>query len=167
MTYQANVDGQPSYEIQVKPGAILLNNHEITLNLVKINEQSYHILSQNQSFNVEVEEINLHTKKFLLKINGKPVEITLQDELDQLMATMGLQSLEENHDKEIKAPMPGLILQIAIEEGQKVNAGDTLLTLEAMKMENVLKSPTQGVVSAIKVKEQQSVEKNQVLVIIE
>lgn len=167
MTYKAFTDDQKPYDIRIKSGTILLNNREITLDLAKINEHLYHIISQNQSVNVEVVKSNLSTKQFLFKINGKPIEVVLHDQLDQLIEQMGMQTSEEEHEKEIAAPMPGLILSIAVKEGQEVKKGDVLLTLEAMKMENALKSPTQGVVAAIRVKERQSVEKNQLLVLIE
>lgn len=64
----------------------------------------------------------------------------------------------------IKAPMPGLVLKIMISENQDINEGDSVLILEAMKMENVIKSPGTGKVKIIKVKERDAVEKNEVLV---
>ena len=64
---------------------------------------------------------------------------------------------------EIKAPMPGLILDIKVEVGQEVKKGDPILILEAMKMENILKSPGDGIVKAIKVKVKDNVEKGQLL----
>jgi biotin carboxyl carrier protein len=65
---------------------------------------------------------------------------------------------------EIKAPMPGLVLRIPINEGDSVSKGEGLLVLEAMKMENIIKSPGDVVVSKILVKPGQAVEKNQLLV---
>jgi biotin carboxyl carrier protein len=65
---------------------------------------------------------------------------------------------------DIKAPMPGLIVAIKVEEGQTVAKGDPIMILEAMKMENILKSPGDGVVKAIKVKLRDNVEKGQVLI---
>lgn len=167
MTYKAFTGDQQPYDIQIKSGTILVNNQEITLDLIKINQQLYHIISQNQSFNAEVIVSDLLAKKFFFKINGKPVEVVLHDQLDQMIEQMGMQAGEEAHEKEITAPMPGLILNIAVKEGQKVKKGEALLTLEAMKMENMLKSPAEGVISAIYVKDRQSVEKNQLLISIE
>jgi len=66
--------------------------------------------------------------------------------------------------KEIKAPMPGLILDLKVAPGDQVQKGDVLLILEAMKMENSIKSPGDGVVKEVKVSLKQSVEKNQVLI---
>ncbi|MBK8879597.1 MAG: acetyl-CoA carboxylase biotin carboxyl carrier protein subunit [Haliscomenobacter sp.] len=65
--------------------------------------------------------------------------------------------------KEIKAPMPGLVLEISVKEGDTVEKGQSLLILEAMKMENVLKSPGDGVVKRIFVDKGRPVDKNQIL----
>jgi len=66
--------------------------------------------------------------------------------------------------KEIKAPMPGLILDIKVAPGDVVKKGDVLVILEAMKMENSIKSPGDGMVKIVRVGLKQSVEKNQVLI---
>ena len=66
--------------------------------------------------------------------------------------------------KDIKAPMPGLILDIMVEVGQEVKKGDALMILEAMKMENVLKSTGEGTITSIEVEKGQSVEKNNILI---
>lgn len=167
MTYKAIVNDQEPIDIQIKSdGAILLNKNEMHLEPDKINEHTYHIISQQQTFNVEVLQADFKSRKFLLKINGKPAEVVLRDRFDQLIEQMGMQAMESEHEKEVKAPMPGLILNIPVKEGQEVNKGDTLLTLEAMKMENVIKAPVAGVISNIHIKEQQSVEKSQLLMVI-
>ena len=66
---------------------------------------------------------------------------------------------------DVKAPMPGLILEIKVQPGQEVKKGDPIMILEAMKMENILKSPGDGIVREIKVVEKQNVEKNQILIL--
>ncbi|MNF13023.1 Glutaconyl-CoA decarboxylase subunit gamma [compost metagenome] len=65
---------------------------------------------------------------------------------------------------EIKAPMPGLVLNVIVESGQEVNKGDNLLILEAMKMENIIKSPSSGIVKKILVTKGDKVEKNEILI---
>ncbi len=64
----------------------------------------------------------------------------------------------------LKAPMPGLVVRISVEEGAKVEAGSPLVVLEAMKMENELRATGPAVVRGVKVKPGQAVEKGQVLV---
>jgi biotin carboxyl carrier protein len=77
---------------------------------------------------------------------------------------MGLSTNITFQIKEIKAPMPGLVLDLEVEPGQTVSQGDVLLILEAMKMENVLKSPGDGIVKSIAVKKGDAVEKGQILI---
>ena len=64
----------------------------------------------------------------------------------------------------VKAPMPGLVLRVEVSEGQTVVAGDGLVVLEAMKMENEIKAPVAGRVTAIHVSDGQAVDKGTVLV---
>ena len=68
---------------------------------------------------------------------------------------------------DIKAPMPGMVLQVMVENGQKIKKGDAIVVLEAMKMENILKSPADGIIRKIHVIMGDKVEKNQVMVILE
>jgi biotin carboxyl carrier protein len=84
--------------------------------------------------------------------------------MDLLLAKLGIEHSAESAVKDVKAPMPGLIIDIALEAGQEVKKGDTLLILEAMKMENVIKCPADGIVSKVHIKKGESVEKNQILV---
>lgn len=166
MKYKAYTGKEKTYKVQTQPDTILLNNQEITLDLRKINDHTYHIIRQNQSVRLEVLEASFATKKFKFKINGKLIAIVLQDSLDQLIDQMGMSAIQAATEKEVKAPMPGLILHVAIQEGQEVKAGDPLFTLEAMKMENVIKSPLTGKITSLQVKTKQGVEKNQVLAVI-
>ena len=65
---------------------------------------------------------------------------------------------------EVLAPMPGLVIQIIAKEGMQVVKGDPLIVLEAMKMENMIKSPTDGIVKSVEVQQNKTVDKNQVLI---
>ena len=63
----------------------------------------------------------------------------------------------------LKAPMPGLVISILVEEGMQVSQGDVLVILESMKMQNELKTPKDGVVSRVRIKNGDSVERKQTL----
>ncbi len=67
----------------------------------------------------------------------------------------------------LRAAMPGLVVKVEVEPGQKIKKGDSLLIVEAMKMENEIKAQSPGVVKEIKVKPGQPVEKNQILIVFE
>ena len=71
---------------------------------------------------------------------------------------------EARGPQEIVAPMPGKVVSFAVKVGDKVKAGQSLAVMEAMKMENILKSPGEGVIKNLKVKKGDNVEKGQVLI---
>ena len=97
-------------------------------------------------------------------VNGKNYELKLSNELDQLLLKMGMGKSKDNKMDVVKAPMPGLVLHILVEIGQSIEKGDSLIILEAMKMENIIKATGSGIVKAIKVSTKDAVEKNQVLI---
>ena len=77
---------------------------------------------------------------------------------------MGLTLAAAQVINDSKAPMPGLILDVQVKEGDEVKEGDYLLVLEAMKMENTLTAPRDGVVKSITVSKGQTVDKNRLLI---
>lgn len=134
------------------------------LDFVKESETTFHILKDNQSYRAEVVELDFAKKTFALKINGNPYQIQLADEFDQLVNQLGLSVVSSQKVEDVKAPMPGLVLEVAAEIGQEVKKGDPLLILEAMKMENVIKSMGDGTVKAIHIKQGEALEKGQLMI---
>lgn len=124
----------------------------------------FHILKDQQSYLAEIIEEDYNSKEFTIKINGHLFQIKLLDEHDQMVKSLGLSKKQINKVNEIKAPMPGLILEVLIKEGDTIENDTPLLILEAMKMENVLKSQGDGVVKSILIKKGDAVEKGQVLI---
>ena len=102
-----------------------------------------------------------------LEVEGEIYETVIKDELDQMLDKMGFSAAATRHVKEIKAPMPGMVLSVAVTEGQEMNEGDRILILEAMKMENSIMIHTNAVIKSIKVAAGQAVDKGQVLVELE
>ena len=131
--------------------------------IVKLSENTYHVIWNNRSFTVEIVESDLSGKTFQFLINGKRYYTSAKDQLDILLDGMGMNKGSANKLNHLKAPMPGLIQSIAVNEGDEVNKGDNLLVLVAMKMENVIKAPGTGIVKSLKIMPGQIVEKNQVL----
>ncbi|RZK31635.1 MAG: biotin/lipoyl-binding protein, partial [Hymenobacter sp.] len=119
---------------------------------------------QGKSYNAEVVSADYATKTFVLKLNGQRIELQAKDRFDRLLDQMGLSNATAAKVNELKAPMPGLIVDIRVQPGQAVQKGDPLLVLEAMKMENILKAPADGVISSVKVDLRANVTKGQVLV---
>ena len=131
---------------------------------VKVREGQFHILFKGQSLVADVVETNTAKKTFLIRINNNNYSVQLKDQYDELLQSLGMNSLKNQKELEIKAPMPGRVLDIMLSTGSSVVKGDGVLVLEAMKMENVIKSPIDGVIKNIAVVKNQTVEKNEVLV---
>jgi biotin carboxyl carrier protein len=127
-------------------------------------EGKWHFLYEGKSFHVDVEETHYAEKMFTLRINGFRHRIALNDPYDVLVDKLGLAKKPVQIAHQIKAPMPGLVRDIMVAPGQAVMVGDPILILEAMKMENIIKSPGDGIVETIPVEVGASVEKGQVLV---
>jgi len=139
----------------------LTNVDNITLNDSYVNNQI--ILDNNKSKLVSVKLVDHELKRYQIQIDGRTYQVQISDVVDQQIQKMNLKSKRSNQLKELRAPMPGLVRQVNINVGDQVDSGDSLFILEAMKMENLLKSPVNGVVSEIFVKPGESVEKNQIL----
>ncbi len=97
-------------------------------------------------------------------LDGRPFEVALADERQQLLKRFGGGAGARKTGADLKAPMPGLVVRLAVAEGDRVEAGQPILILEAMKMENDLKAPASGIVRKIHVTERQAVEKGTLLV---
>ncbi|MBI5370969.1 MAG: acetyl-CoA carboxylase biotin carboxyl carrier protein subunit [Sphingobacteriales bacterium] len=134
---------------------------------IKKSTEDFNIIRGNRSVNARLLESDSVGKKLKLEIDGESFELEIKDELDQMLDSMGFSTASTKHIKEIKAPMPGLVLDIAVKEGQEVKEGDRILILEAMKMENSIMIQSNAVIKRIAVTPGQAVDKNQVLVELE
>ncbi|QMU30291.1 acetyl-CoA carboxylase biotin carboxyl carrier protein subunit [Adhaeribacter radiodurans] len=152
-----------TWQVDIKKDSILVDNSLFPWDLVQLGPNQFHIIQNNQSYTAEVVKADYTTKSFSIKINGVLYELSLQDRFDLLLDKLGMGQVNTKKINEVKAPMPGLILEIKVKVGQEVKKGDLIVILEAMKMENILKSPADGLVKVIKVDVRQNVEKNQVI----
>lgn len=161
------------YEVKLKNEVYLVeksgedtkvNGEIITIDNVKIGDNTFHLLVGNKSLTVEIVSWDPSTKRFQVKLNDHLAELIVSNEQDLLLEKMGLKQAKGNLLTEIKAPMPGLILDIPIKEGDTVQKGDMLIVLEAMKMENSIKASQEGTIRSILVNVGQGVEKNQVMI---
>ena len=146
-----NIDGK---EIKGSEGAVL-----------KWEDNRFFILSFNgNSFLGEVLEENTESNYLKLKLNHRVFEVRKKGALDDLISAMGLDVPKVKKLKELEAPMPGRIVNIAVKIVQELNVGDDVLSLEAMKMENVLKAEGTGIVKEINIKNDDVVDKGAVLI---
>ena len=129
-----------------------------------VSDYMFHLITTSKSYVVEIVAKDAQTKHLQLKVNGVIFNIDVRDKYDMLLEQLGMQQSGDSNHREIRAPMPGMILDILVKEGQQVSKGDKLVILEAMKMENVIKSSGEGTVEMITIQKGMNVEKNQVLI---
>jgi biotin carboxyl carrier protein len=115
-------------------------------------------------FHGEIMTDDSENRALTVKINHRVFQVKRKGELDEIIASLGFDKPKIRKLKELVAPMPGRVTNIHIELGQAIQTGDAILSLEAMKMENVLKAEGIGVVSAINIQQGDVVEKGSVLV---
>ena len=152
------------YEVIQKNGNISIDGTRLDWDIVKVSKNSFHVLYKNKSYSAELVKHDLSTKTISFKINGQIYNVEVKDRYDLLLEKMGMNGSASGKVNHIKAPMPGLIVQVNVAAGDNVKTGDPLLVLEAMKMENMIKASGDGEVKYIKVKKGDSVEKGQVLI---
>lgn|SRR5574343_326736 len=134
------------------------------LDAVCIEQSKFHILKDNKPYKAEIVSADFIAKKYTIKVNNNTYEVAISDALDELIKSMGIERGRTKVVNAIKAPMPGLILEISVEVGQTVKENDPLLILEAMKMENSFLSPRDGIIKSIAVEKGNAVDKGQLLV---
>ncbi|AZI25092.1 biotin/lipoyl-binding protein [Pedobacter sp. G11] len=162
--YKVKVNEQFQFDIEIEKNNLKINGEEIFIDSAALDNGTAHLLYKHQSYNAEVISIDKAAKTCQVKVNGTVYSVGVEDQYDQLLQQLGLDTLVSNKITEIKAPMPGLVLNVMVAEDAEVKKGDSLLILEAMKMENILKSSTDGIVKKIAVIKGDKVEKNQILI---
>lgn len=160
------IAGKKEYEVQFEDNDNSkgkLDNKPFEWDVLEIKKNRFHVIRDNRSYEVEVLSANSKDKEFVIKIDGNKYALRAQDKFDELLKKMGIDGQGSSKAKEVKAPMPGLVLEVMVKEGAEVKEGEPLLILEAMKMENILKSPSDGKIKSVNVKKGVAVEKNEVL----
>ncbi len=134
------------------------------LNAEKTADKKYHVLQNYKPFKAELVDSNFNRKKYSIKVNNHTYDVDISNPLDLLIDKMGFTFGTTKHVNSIKAPMPGLILDIHVKEGQEVKEDEGLLILEAMKMENVIMSPRDGVIKSVNIAKGEAIDKGHLLI---
>lgn len=156
MNYKVNVNSGEEFNITPKDLS--------EIDAIKISDTVSHVLFKSKSYHTEITNSHFLNKSYQVKVNNNTYNVNIFNDLDALIKDMGFTIGASKNFDFIKAPMPGLILEINVKIGQEVQENDTILILEAMKMENVLTAPHQGIIKSIAVKKGDAVDKNAVLI---
>jgi biotin carboxyl carrier protein len=162
--YKVKVDNKHDFNFEKTQGVWQLEGKDIAFDMIELGKTTFHVIKDNKSYTVEIVNHNVAEKSFQIKVNQTIYSLTVKDKYDELLHQLGLDKAMVTKVSNIKAPMPGLVLNILVEDGQEIKKGDALIVLEAMKMENILKSPTDGKVKKVAVKKGVAVEKGQILI---
>lgn len=155
-SFKVKVNGDFEYNLS----AAELDN----LDSIQTTADSYHVLVNNQPYMAQLLKSDFNRKYYEIQINSNRYRVEISDRLDLLIDEMGFSIVSSMNVSSIEAPMPGLILDINVSPGQEVNEDDTLLVLEAMKMENIITSPRNGIIKALHVSKGNPVDKGQLLI---
>ena len=159
MKYVAII-GSERYEVEIdNDGAILVNGEARDVDFLNLGGSLYSIITENKSLEAVIDD---DESKIAVMMDGQLFETQVLDERAMLLVQRrgGLSS----DSGEVHAPMPGLIVMVAVAAGDSVEQGDTLIILESMKMQNELRSPIAGSVKSIQAAAGQAVDKGDLLV---
>jgi biotin carboxyl carrier protein len=164
--YKITINGKliGSVATDIKKDKVILNGQNLSAEFKKESSDVIQLNIDGKIYEGLVLSFNREEKKVILKINQNKYLVELKDKFDELLDKLGFDVNASKKQNQIKAPMPGLVVQILANEGAQIKKGEPLVILEAMKMENILKSPCDAVVKKILVNKGSSVEKNQLLV---
>ena len=132
-----------------------------------LENNKYHVLRGSTSYKAELIHQNFEDRSYSIQIGSNVYDVKIRTDLDTLISSMGYKLSSESAGNEVKAPMPGIILEMKAQPGETVKKGDTLLILEAMKMENAILSPKDGVIKSVWSKTGDTVDKNHLLIELE
>jgi acetyl/propionyl-CoA carboxylase alpha subunit len=158
----------PTWKVKCNEFIFLIDEAQLSdKSVVQISATEFNCIKDSRSVNALVLEEDSSNKKIRVEVEGEVYEVEIKNELDQMLDEMGFSTATAKIIKEIKAPMPGLVLEVAVTEGQEVKEAGKLLILGAMKMENIITLQASAKIKRIAVKAGEAVEKGQVLVELE
>ena len=165
LKYDLSVNGKSLRIELLTSGELLVDGERYAAGLTP-GDGDLHTLNHGQEqHRIYLRKIAEHHYEVWIKHHVLTVD--LSDERDRLLATYGKQHSSGPSLATIRAPMPGIVAAIRVKVGELVQSGDPMLILEAMKMENEIRSSIGGKVKAVLVAEKTPVEKDQALVTIE
>jgi len=156
---KVTVNGKKEFSVEGNS----LDGNAAEWDMIEVRDNTFHIIKDHKGYNATLISFNAEEKTMVLNVNGNDYEISIKDKNDLLLQQLGINLKSSSAVQFIKAPMPGLIIQVSTSVGDEVKKGDSLLILEAMKMENVIKSPRDGKIKKVNIQLKQPVEKNQVM----
>lgn len=162
MKYIATI-GNQTYLIEINDDhTITVDGQAYPVDFLHINREVCTLLIGGHSYEAYLQPGD--GKQWQVLLRGMLYDVTVEDEREKRLRAAAGSGMIHSGEFSLKAPMPGLVVEVPVTEGQVVKKGDNLVILESMKMQNELKSPRAGTVTRVNVRAGQSVEQNQVMV---
>ena len=143
---------------------VRLDNREFPVDLLQVGPHHYSLLLDARSYEVDVLEME---EASLVLVNGQPFRVEIQRERAPGGRSRGKKAAAGGSGQSVIAPMPGKVVKLLVKPGDRVQAGDGIVVMEAMKMENELQAAVAGTVTQIRAEEGKAVNGGDVLVVIE
>ena len=165
--YHVFVEGR-QYEVSVdeREGNVTVDGEPIDVDLAKVVDSEYSVLVDRRSTTIAVEPTE-EAGGFRVGDGRRTYDVRVRDQRKGARDTAGGRGEQDGDGQVVRASMPGIVAQVLVAHGDAVEVDQPLLILEAMKMENEIRSGVQGRVAEIHVAVGQSVAKGDVLVAIE
>lgn len=160
MPLQVRLPNQ-SFDLDRNNGKLTLNGEPLDARFERLSGNSGLLFLNGQTYVVTFEQ---EGELIRVTTGGVTQDVIVKDETALLLEQFGFDNADSTAERQVHAPMPGLVLQVLVEPGQVVEVGQGLVVLEAMKMENELRAPLSGKISAIHVSPGDAVGKNTMLV---
>ena len=141
--FKVSVNDQYQFDLQPEEAK--------NLDVISVAGEKYHVLENGQAYQLELLEMDYQNRQYTLRIDGVKYTVAIADYYERLVQQLGLATGKSQKINSVKAPMPGLVINILVQAGQAVQKDDPLMILEAMKMENVIKAAGEGVVKKINI----------------
>lgn len=162
MKYIATIAGK-QFEVAIDGNeSILINGNPINADLKTFRDGTLHsLLVDGRSYAIRVQGLE---DEYRVQIRGEIHDVRVEDERSHRLAGLRGELGDTSGEVVIRAPMPGVIVEIPVKQGQGIQKGDTLIVLESMKMHNEFSAPRDGTVHSIRVEKGHKVEKNAVMI---
>jgi len=154
--------GEREFKIEILDEShVILDGISYQVDFKAIADQPvFSLLVDGQSFEAYVYPAE---HEWQVMLHGRSYDVLVEDERARRLRAASGEGFGESKEFTLKAPMPGLIVSLLVDDGQEVEAGDVLIILESMKMQNELKSPRAGMVGRLRVKSGDNVEYNETI----
>ncbi len=152
------------YKVIIDGEEIVVTSDDIQALDYHQTSDGFHVLDDKKAYHVTPPKVGQNPKTGTIKVNQKRFRFDIMDQYDQLVNSMGLDAIVNTKITDIIAPMPGLILDIMVKSGDKVESGASILILEAMKMENVIKAEGDGIIKSVNFSVGDTVDKGAIII---